>query len=234
MLSHICSSIFKLYLINLITNQYLTLLFSFLVSLASCLSPHHSPCLSRLPLGPEAQGRAMLSAVDVDHLKQRNTNNFKKDSSKRNLNLFNFQIRPFSNVLTFSFLRTPFETFSTHLASSWSLWWLWLTLAQEEETHLAGRKQNPTETGETDQITSEGPSNNKFCRFPSNNMCQVWIKQNTIQTFSSPSELSKESYTDHDELSLPYFYVANRGHRAPGALRLRVHTSTTRWFPEMN
>jgi len=79
-LSHICSSIFKLYLINLITNQYLTLLFSFSVSLTSRLSPHHSPCLSRLPLGPEAQGRAMLSAVDVDHLKQKNTNNFKKNS----------------------------------------------------------------------------------------------------------------------------------------------------------
>lgn len=137
-------------------------------------------------------------------------------------------------MLTFSFLRSPFETFSTHLASSWSLWWLWLTLAQEEKTHLAGWKQNPTETGETDQITSEGPSNDKFCRFPSNNMCQVWIKQNIIQTFSIASELSKESHTDNDELSLPYFYVANRGHRAPGALRLRVHTSTTRWFPEMN
>ena len=45
-----------------------------------------------------------------------------------------------------------------------------------------------------------------------------------MQTFSVPSELSKESHTDHDELSLPYFYVANRGHRAPGAPRLNECT----------
>lgn len=81
-LSHICSSRFKLYLINLITNQYLTLLFSFSVSLSSRLSPHHSPCLSRLPLGPEAQGRAMLSAVDVDHLKQKTQTTSKRTPQK--------------------------------------------------------------------------------------------------------------------------------------------------------